>query len=595
MKLKLSIFFVVITTLAFSSVFGQNTPKITSDGTAYLEYLPQGYNSNTNKYPLVISLHGIKERGTTSTDPAVQKIDVMRVANVGMPKYVKFGAQYSFILISPQLKSSYGSWPADYVMQVVNYAKAHYRVDVSRIYITGLSLGGGGVWRTVAAYPKVFAAAIPICPANNALSAACTIASEDVATWSFHGDADAVVNESVSIKMVSAMNACADKPNPLAKLTIFPGAGHVIWDKVYKETTALSWMLSFKNGTTTTSPTPTTNTPPVALAGNDKTLLLPTNATTLQGNGSDADGTVVSYTWTKKAGGTVALSGTSSKTLGLANMIEGSYTFGLTVKDDKGAADSDDVIVTVKKDGTVTTNVVPVAKAGSDKLVVLPSSSTVLYGAGSDSDGSIASYSWSKISGGSVSMGSTSTAALKLSYLKAGSYTFRLTVKDNKGASDIDDVVVIVDNKPVVNAGSDKTITLPLASLNLTATASDVDGTVASYLWSKYSGPNLKLTNTTAKTVTLSGFYSGTYVIKIMVKDNRGAAGYDYVKIVVNGSTASIERIEEPGTGLAAVTDFKTARPLIILDQSSVNHQTLTKEFNALPFFGIVRKNKMIS
>src|SRR5688500_7465984 len=109
MKLRLFNFLVAFATLAFSGAVAQNTPKITSDGTAYLEYLPQGYNTNTNKYPLVISLHGIKERGTTSTDPAVQKVDVMRVANVGMPKYTKFGAQYPFILISPQLKNNNGS------------------------------------------------------------------------------------------------------------------------------------------------------------------------------------------------------------------------------------------------------------------------------------------------------------------------------------------------------------------------------------------------------------------------------------------------------------------------------------------------------
>ena len=65
---------------------------MTSSGIGYLEYLPQGYKTNSNNYPIVISLHGIKEKGNTLSD-------VARVANVGLPKYVKYGQNYPFILI----------------------------------------------------------------------------------------------------------------------------------------------------------------------------------------------------------------------------------------------------------------------------------------------------------------------------------------------------------------------------------------------------------------------------------------------------------------------------------------------------------------
>src|SRR5690606_17441898 len=167
MRSKLVVFVTVLVTFVSSAGFAQQTAKITSSNIAYLEYLPQGYNTNSNLYPLVISLHGIKEKGTTSTDPATLKASAAKVANVGLPKYVKYGQQYPFILVSPQLKSNYGTWPAAYVMDVINHVKKHLRVDPKRIYITGLSLGGYGVWTTLGAYPQVFAGALPICAGGN--------------------------------------------------------------------------------------------------------------------------------------------------------------------------------------------------------------------------------------------------------------------------------------------------------------------------------------------------------------------------------------------------------------------------------------------
>jgi hypothetical protein len=559
MKQKLVYVLVLFTTVFFSAQ-AQQTSKMTSSGIGYLQYLPEGYNSNSNKYPIVISLHGIKEKGNTLAD-------VARVANVGLPKYVKYGAQYSFILISPQLKTTMGRWTGDYVMQVLNYVKTYLRVDPNRIYLTGLSLGGGGVWSVATAYPNVWASILPICSGYNVLSGASTIANADLPVWGFHGDADAVVGESVTINMINAINGY--KPNPLAKLTIFPGLGHVIWDKVYKETSALTWMLSYTNGTTTTTPT-TGNTAPVANAGSDKSLTLPSNSTSIYGSATDADGSVVGYSWIKKSGGAVTMSGATSKTLAASNMVAGTYVFTLSVKDDKGATDTDDVTVVVKSSTTsTTTNIAPVANAGSDRVVVLPTTSTAIVGSGTDPDGSIASYSWSKVSGGAVSISGNTTNTLKLASLVAGTYTFRLTVKDSKGATDTDDVVVIVNKAPVVSAGADKTITLPYSSLALTGTATDSDGTVASYLWSKYSGPTLKMSNTTTRTVTLSSFVSGTYVIKLQVKDNRGTSSYDYVKIVVNGVTASVEYITESEARLAVLdmNDFSSLEPT----QTAVN------------------------
>lgn len=442
MRLKFIFALVVSGMILFSSAQAQQTAKITSSNIGYLEYLPQGYKNNSNTYPVVISLHGIGEKGTNSTDPATLKSSVQRVANVGLAKNVKYGTQYPFILISPQLKSSYGTWPAAYVMDVINYVKKTLRINPKRIYITGLSLGGYGTWTTLGAYPEVFAAALPICAGGSALSKACGIAAADVPVWGFHGNKDAVVSYTVTTKMINAINACTPKPSPLAKTTLFVGMGHGIWDKVYKETGALNWLLSFTNGSATSSPDPVTNVLPVVSAGADKSLVLPTNSIYIQGTASDNDGSIASYQWTKVSGGAASLSGQNTSKVRAYNLVAGTYVFRLTVKDNKGASKSNDVKITVS--ASKTSNTAPIANAGPDRDVKLPSTSVRLSGSAKDNGGSIASYKWTQYGGAAAAIGNATSAAPTISGLKAGKYYFRLTVKDNAGATDYDNMLIRV-------------------------------------------------------------------------------------------------------------------------------------------------------
>lgn len=429
---------VIITTL-FYTASAQQTAKITASGTGYLEYLPQGYNANSNKYPIVISLHGIGEKGTSSTDPAVIKKSLEKVDNAGLPKYVKAGQKYPFILISPQLKSKYGTWPPDYVMEVLNHVKKYLRIDERRIYLTGLSLGGFGVWKTAGEYPGVFAAIVPICPGGNALSKASAIAAQNVAIWDFHGSNDKIVSYTISTKMVNAVNSAPKRPKPLAKTTIFQGMGHGIWDKVYKQTNALNWMLSFRNGTTPSSPS---ETKPVAKAGSDKTLTLPANSLYIQGHGTDNDGSVTSYKWTKVSGGAASLSATTASKFRAYNLKAGTYVFRLTVKDNDGAVDSDDVRVTVRSNPTVNTR--PVAHAGPDVRIKLPRGSIQLHGSGTDRDGKIISYQWKKLAGPAITIRNPKSPTPTITNLKKGHYYFSLTVKDNDNISHVDKMALQV-------------------------------------------------------------------------------------------------------------------------------------------------------
>ncbi|MBX2955392.1 MAG: gliding motility-associated C-terminal domain-containing protein [Cyclobacteriaceae bacterium] len=500
------------------------TAKITpTSQIGYYEYLPPDYNSNSNNYPIVIFFHGIGERGNGTTDlPLV-------TAN-GPPRYVVQGYQFPFILISPQLKSNFGTWPVWYMDEVVEHVRSYLRVDPTRIYITGLSLGGGGAWEYVYNFPQKVAALAPICGGYNTLSWACTYRTNNIPIWAFHGDADSVVPISRTTNMINAINACTPAIIPTPIYTIYQGVWHDAWNYAYRTDNSLhtpnvyEWMMQqVKQGISVS-------------AGPDKTIALPTTSTTLNGLASTTTGSITSYSWTKVSGPAVTMTNTNTPNLSLSNMVVGVYTFRLTATNSAAQSAFDDIKVTV-----LGSNQNPVANAGPDITIKLPTNSLNLIGSGSDPDGSIATYLWTKVSGPSATLTGASTPTLSLSNLVQGNYVFRLTVTDNIGATASDEVnvAVTVNQPPTGHTGGNKTIFLPTNSVTLFGWGSDPDGWVASYLWEKLSGPPATLTNANTQTLTLSNLVAGTYVVRITATDNSGATGSEEATVTVVGSNQS--------------------------------------------------------
>lgn len=506
----------------------------------YLEYVPQNYNANSDKYPVVIFLHGIGERGANSTDTAVLSTTIQSVAKLGPPMYVKNGTEFPFILISPQLKNNYSTWPSSYVMEVINHVKTYLRIDERRIYLTGLSLGGGGTWVAAQDYPEFFAAIAPVCGGYNSPSKACGIAAENLPVWAFHGDKDTVVPMSKTVNMVNAINACAPQPDPLAKLTIYPGVAHSAWTNAYKTDNTIhdpnvyEWILSYTNTANKG------NKIPLANAGVDKNISLPGSAT-LSGSGSDSDGSIASYEWTQLSGpSTASLTNKLSSVLTASNLVTGNYIFRFTVKDNSGNTDSDYVTLSVGA-----ANVAPVANAGADKTITLPVNSINITGSASDEDGTIATYAWSKVSGGTATLSGAAGATLTVTGMVEGVYVFRLTATDNRGAAKSDDVKVTVlgasaNAAPVAKAGADQTLTLPTNSINLVGSATDADGTISYHKWYKVSGPSCYYTGVSSYTLQVSNMLVGAYKFKLLVRDNTGSESFDEVTVtVVDGAASS--------------------------------------------------------
>ena len=203
----------------------------------------------------------------------------------------------------------------------------------------------------------------------------------------------------------------------------------------------------------------------------------------------------------------------------ITGLTQGVYVFTLTVTDNGGAKTSDNVQVTVNA-ATAPANQLPVVNAGVDQTIQLPTSTVSLSGTGTDADGTIASYSWTKQSGPAIgTMSTPSAASTNVTGLVQGVYVFTLTVTDNQGGKSTDNIQVTVNaavpaNKPpVANAGSDFNITLPVNSVNLNATAStDPDGSITTYLWTKLSGPSqFNLGNSGSATTTASNLAAGVY------------------------------------------------------------------------------------
>lgn len=191
----------------------------------------------------------------------------------------------------------------------------------------------------------------------------------------------------------------------------------------------------------------TTAAPTLSISGDQPNVT--TSSTSVSAVATWASGHTGTYAWSKTSGpGATTIGSPTSASTTVSGLQTGSYTFQCVVTQDDGQTASATVNITV----TLPTNVPPTANAGTDQTITLPTSSITLSGSGTDTDGSIASYSWSKVSGSSGTITNASLATTTVTGLIAGTYVFRLTVTDNQGATGTDDVQITVNNAVTPNA-----------------------------------------------------------------------------------------------------------------------------------------------
>ncbi|HVJ44874.1 MAG TPA: prolyl oligopeptidase family serine peptidase [Luteolibacter sp.] len=199
-------------------------------------------------YPLILFLHGAGERGDDNTKHLKHGIRPIleNAAKLGEPCF----------LIAPQCPAEL--WWADLddkklrlkdatapnprleaVLALVDDFSKSHPVDLKRLYITGISMGGFGTWFILGQHPDKFAAALPICgggdPAPEIVSK-----FKDVPVWTFHGDKDPTVPVAATLDLVAALEKAGGKP----KLTVYPGVQHDSWTQTYADPEPLRWLLS---------------------------------------------------------------------------------------------------------------------------------------------------------------------------------------------------------------------------------------------------------------------------------------------------------------------------------------------------------------
>ncbi|MEP7280039.1 MAG: T9SS type A sorting domain-containing protein [Bacteroidota bacterium] len=328
----------------------------------FLEFRPSDYG--TQKHPLIIFLHGIGERGNGTTQ-------INSVANNGTPYYCAHGATMrftvggqtsSFVVLSPQLCVQYGYWPTFYVKEMIKYAKANLQIDTNRIYVTGLSLGGGGIWRLITdtqnfdhTFDGTIAAAAPVCGTQeeNDFDFCSTIGTNHLPVWAFHCMDDGTVGVGATQHAEILGNICGNF-SPAMKFTYYQSGGHGgAWLNAYDtghitrtvsgggSFTAIpnlyEWFLSYTRATA-----------PVAVAGPSQ--IISTTTALLNATGSySPNGSITNYSW-QQVGGPfpVTISNAGSATATISDMIQGGdYSFKVTVTDIAGISSSAVTDVTV--------------------------------------------------------------------------------------------------------------------------------------------------------------------------------------------------------------------------------------------------------
>lgn len=197
-----------------------------------------------NKFPLVIFLHGAGERGTDNG------VHIKHISQLFLnPKNRK---KYPCFVLAPQCPQQI-MWaahdrdgsrlmmrekptaPMSMVIELVDQIEREYAIDRSRIYVTGLSMGGYGTWDLIARFPQRFAAAVPICGGGDSATAT---RIGHVPIWAFHGALDEVVRPKNSRVMIKALQDAGANPG----YTEYPDVGHDSWTLAYADPYLLPWL-----------------------------------------------------------------------------------------------------------------------------------------------------------------------------------------------------------------------------------------------------------------------------------------------------------------------------------------------------------------
>ena len=190
----------------------------------YLLYTPKKAKKDM---PLIIFLHGSGEKGN----------DLEKVKIHGPFKYLKDHELDAYVLAPQCPQDEY--WDEEVLYRLIQKVIKEKNIDTSRVYLTGLSMGGWGAWNLAFAHPDTFAALVPIAGFVDRVPMIENCKIKDIPVRMFHGLLDDVVDVSYSVNIYKKLKTCSND----IELTIFDDANHDSWTRVYDDPAIYEWMM----------------------------------------------------------------------------------------------------------------------------------------------------------------------------------------------------------------------------------------------------------------------------------------------------------------------------------------------------------------
>lgn len=192
-----------------------------------INYILDLPNNQKEKFPLIVFLHGSGERGT----------DLEMVKNHS-PFTYKNLIKEPVAILAPQCPENVW-WDTNAVYHLILEITSKYNIDKSRIYLTGLSMGGWGTWKLAQEHPELFAAIATVCAPADRLMKIQAEKLKNIPIKIYHGALDDIVTPDQSIEMYLELK----KTNPNTDLIIFSKDNHNSWDSTYSNPEFYKWLL----------------------------------------------------------------------------------------------------------------------------------------------------------------------------------------------------------------------------------------------------------------------------------------------------------------------------------------------------------------
>ena len=215
----------------------------------FLIGMPEEYDAQPERHwPVLLFLHGVSERGSNVWDVIRQGPPKLMASVPDLTATEQQAAAIlarSFVFIAPQCPQ-HTVWEDAALLTLLDKVGRIIRIDPKSIFLTGLSMGGFGVWSLGLRHPSRFRAIVPVCGGGRLADVDMAVRTQPaalrrLAVWAFHGAKDAAVPVEESTRMIEALRS-AEVTN--VRLTVYPECEHDAWSAAYASRELYEWMLN---------------------------------------------------------------------------------------------------------------------------------------------------------------------------------------------------------------------------------------------------------------------------------------------------------------------------------------------------------------